>query len=226
MNKVRVLVCDDHDILLRGIVQLLKLQPSFEVVGEARDGREALKLTKEIQPDVILMDVNMPNCSGIEATALIRRLNQDVKIIMLTVSDDQDDLFKAIKNGANGYLLKNTNFDDLIYHVSKVHKGEPAFSPGLANKILVQFSQIANQMGMENSHHYELSEREKEVLELVAKGKTNKYIAHELFISEYTVKKHLQNILEKLHVNNRAEAAAVAIQKGLIESGNDFFERV
>ncbi|MGG5254163.1 response regulator [Neobacillus sp. SM06] len=226
MYKIRILVCDDYDILLKGIVQLLKLEPSFEVVGEARDGIEAIKLTEEIHPDVILMDVNMPNCSGIDAAALIRERNQEVKIIMLTVSDDQDDLFEAIKNGANGYLLKNINFDDLIEHVSNVYKGEPAFSPGLANKILNQFSQIASQIEMESCRQYELSSREKEVLELVTKGKTNKYIARELFISEYTVKKHLQRILEKLHVNNRAEAAAVAVQKGLIESDSNLFESV
>lgn len=221
MTKIRILVCDDHEILLKGIVQLLKLQPSFEVVGEAKDGREACSLSQATKPDIILMDVNMPNCNGIEATAWIRQHNQQVKIIMLTVSDQEDDLFEAIKNGANGYLLKNINTEELFHHVRKVYEGEPAFSPGLANKILAQFSHIAGKLPVDGSRPYELSDRENEVLELVARGKTNKYIADKLYISEHTVKKHLQHILEKLHVNNRAEAAAVAIRKGLVEKSDD-----
>lgn len=221
MNKIRILVCDDHEILLKGIVQLLKLQSSFEVVGEAKDGWEAFSLCLEKQPDIILMDVNMPKCSGIEATASIRQHNLQVKIIMLTISDQDEVLFEAIKNGANGYLLKNINTEELFHNVKKVYGGEPAFSPGLANKVLSQFTQYSGKLlqGEEN-HHLELSNREKEVLELVARGKTNKYISGTLCISEHTVKKHLQHILEKLHVNNRAEAAAVAIRKGLVKNTN------
>lgn len=221
MHKIRILVCDDHEILRKGIVQLLKLQPGFEVIGEAVDGLEAVNLAKTVKPDVILMDIQMPNCNGIEATACIRQFNRDIKIIMLTVSDEEEDLFEAIKNGANGYLLKNMNLEQLFLYLKRAYEGEPPFSPGLANKILTQFSQISNKINNQTSNQYELSVREREVLELVAKGKTNRYISHELYISEHTVKKHLQHILGKLHVNNRSEAVALAIRKGLLRQTSE-----
>lgn len=217
MSKIRVLVCDDHEILRKGIVQLLNLQQGFEVIGEAVDGMEAVKLVEKLKPHVILMDVQMPKMNGIAATACIRQQNQEVKIIMLTISNDDNDLFEAIKSGANGYLLKNMNLEELFDHVKETYKGETAFSPGLADKILTQFSQISNRLVDQGKSQYKLSIRETDVLGLVAKGKTNKNIAELLFISEHTVKKHLQHILEKLHVSNRAEAAAFAIREGLVE---------
>lgn len=221
MDKIRILVCDDHEILRKGIVQLLKLQSGFEVVGEAADGLESIRLAESVKPDVILMDIQMPGLTGIEATAFIRRHNAKVKIIMLTISDEEEDLFNAIKHGANGYLLKNMNLEQLFAHVKKAYDGEAPFSPGLANKILAQFSQISQKLKDEEKNHYELSVREKEVLQLVALGKTNKMISKKLYISEHTVKKHLQHILEKLHVSNRAEAAALAVRKRIVVENTD-----
>lgn len=219
MDKIRILVCDDHEILRKGIVQLLKLKPDFEVVGEAQNGIEAVQLAELTNPEIILMDIQMPKCNGIEATARIRQKNQKAKIIILTISDEEEDLFNAIRNGANGYLLKNMNLEELFVRILSAYQGNPVFSPGFANKILTQFSQLSNQLEKEKGdNQYELSVREKEVLELVARGKTNKYIAGKLFISEHTVKKHLQHILEKLHVGNRAEAAALAVKEGLVEN--------
>src|SRR5690625_77138 len=216
MSKIRLLVCDDHEILRKGLVQLIKLQSEFELVGEASNGVEAVELSKTTNPDIILMDIQMPEKNGIEATAQIRSLNKKVKIIMLTVSDDEEDLFNAIKNGANGYLLKNMDLDELFSHIRQAYDGETPFSPGLANKILTQFSQMSVKLEENQKNDYDLSDREKEVLELVAQGKTNKTIADELFISEHTVKKHLQRILDKLHVNNRVEAASLAIREKLV----------
>lgn len=217
MDKIRILVCDDHEILRKGIVQLLKLQSGFEVVGEATNGVEAIKIVGESSPDVILMDVQMPEMDGIEAVKKIRDKSEDIKIIMLTISDDDDDLFDAIKNGANGYLLKNMNLEELFAYIRKVVDGEAPFSPGLANKVLMQFSQMAKSIKNEEKSDYELTMREKEVLKLVASGKPNKSIGEMLYISEHTVKKHLQHILEKLHVTNRYEAATLAIKEGLVD---------
>lgn len=220
MDKIRILVCDDHEILRKGIVQLLKLQPGFHVMGEAANGTEIVKLAEKLCPDVILMDVQMPEMDGIEAVARIREKDLAVKIIMLTISDDDDDLFNSIKCGANGYLLKNMNLEELFSHIKGVYNGEAPFSPGLANKVLLQFSRMAKSTKEHERNEYDLTVREKEVLKLVAQGKSNKYISVNLYISEHTVKKHLQHILEKLHVTNRYEAGALAIEKGLVDEEN------
>lgn len=216
MKKIRVLVCDDHEVLRKGIIQLISLRPNFTVVGEASDGIDAIDLFERANPDIILMDVQMPRMNGIEATEKIRKKNNEVKIIMLTVSDEEEDIFGAIKGGANGYLFKNTNLENLFTCLESAYKGEPQFSCGIANRILQQFSYMFNIL-QKKREDYNLSQREKEVLQLVAKGKTNQFIADQLFISMHTVKKHLQNILTKLHVNNRAEAAALATKENIID---------
>lgn len=218
MEDIHILVCDDHEILRKGIVQLLKLQPGFEIVGEAANGLEAVELAESLHPDIILMDVIMPKLNGIEATARIRAKNSDIKIIMLTISDQDDDLFNAIRCGANGYLLKNVNLQEMFTYLKLTYEGNLLFPTGLADKILQQFSNIPSiSKGREMKG---LSEREQEVIELVSQGKSNKNIAEDLFITENTVKKHLRNILEKLHANNRAEAVSLALQKGLIRREN------
>jgi DNA-binding NarL/FixJ family response regulator len=216
MNKINLLVCDDHEILRKGIVQLLNLQKNFHVIGEAKNGDEAVKLSEDLKPDVILMDIQMPVCNGLEAVERIRKYDKEIKIIMLTVSDNDEDLYNAIKVGANGFLLKNMNLDDLFIHINSVIQGEASFSPGLANKILKEFNNMANQIKSNKVYQYNLSKREMDVLKLVVKGYSNAEIGEELFITEHTVKKHLGSILEKLHVKNRHQAANLALNEGII----------
>ncbi|MFC7060258.1 response regulator [Halobacillus seohaensis] len=216
MNKIKILVCDDHEILRKGIVELLNLQEGMKVIGEAINGLEAVEHTENMEPDVVLMDIQMPECSGLEAVKKIREHNKAVKIIMLTVSDEKKDLYTSIKYGANGYLLKNMNLDELFAHIHGVLKGEASFSPGLANKLLHEFKCMAEQLQSQKGSQYNLSDREMDVLELVVKGHSNEEIGEQLFISQHTVKKHLGNILQKLHVNNRYQAASFAIKEGLI----------
>ena len=218
MDKMRVLICDDHEILRKGMIQLLKLRPGFDIVGEAANGKEAIVLTDKLQPDIVLMDIQMPILDGITATSIIREKYSNIKIIMLTISDQEEDLFKAIQSGANGYLLKNTNLDDLFSNIKRVYNGTPTFSPVLATKILEHFTVMNGSAN--KKQEYPLSDREKEILELVARGRTNQFIADALFISIHTVKKHMQHILEKLHVNNRAEAVSLALRNGLILEEN------
>jgi DNA-binding NarL/FixJ family response regulator len=218
MNKAKILVCDDHEILRKGIVQLINLQKDFEVVGEATNGFEAVSLCEKLKPNVVLMDIQMPELNGLEAVQMIREKDNLVKIIMLTISDDDNDLFTAIKYGANGYLLKNMNLDDLFSHINHVLLGEASIAPVLAHKLLHEFKNMAEQLQHKKIDEYQLSKRELEVLELVVKGQSNYEISEKLYISEHTVKKHLGNILDKLHVKNRIQAAQIAIKEGLIET--------
>ncbi|MGM7680958.1 response regulator [Cytobacillus sp. Hm23] len=216
MKKIKILVCDDYEVLRKGLVQLLHIQPEFEVVGEAGDGLEVISLTRKLNPDVILMDIQMPEKNGIEASKQIRTFNSNVRIIMLTISDEEHDLFNAIKNGANGYLLKNLNMEELFSYIKSAYEGYPPFTKGLADKILQEFSIISTKVEA-SSEINNLSDREKEILELVSKGYTNKDIGNFLYISPHTVKKHLQNVLAKLHVTNRAQAVAKAAQAGILK---------
>ncbi|WP_079478265.1 response regulator [Halobacillus salinus] len=220
MNTINILVCDDHEILRKGIVELLNLQEGMKVVAEASNGVEAVELTNEKAPDVVLMDIQMPQSDGLQAVKEIRLKNKEVKIIMLTVSDEETDLYTSIKYGANGYLLKNMNLEELFTHIHGVLRGEASFSPGLANKLLHEFKNMAEQLHNQKADQYNLSERELEVLELVVKGYSNEEIGKELFISQHTVKKHLGNILQKLHVKNRYQAATFALKEGIIEESD------
>ncbi|MBN9654731.1 response regulator transcription factor [Halobacillus sp. GSS1] len=217
MKNIKILVCDDHEILRKGIVELLNLQEGMKVIGEAVNGSEAVAHTESMKPDVVLMDIQMPVCSGLEAVKEIREHNKEVKIIMLTVSDEEKDLYTSIKYGANGYLLKNMNLNELFAHIHGVLKGEASFSPGLANKLLNEFKSMAEQLQSQKSSQYNLSDREMEVLDLVVKGLANEEIGEQLFISQHTVKKHLGNILQKLHVKNRHQAADFAVKKGIVD---------
>jgi len=214
-EKVRVLIVDDHTLFRRGLVSLLSQQENLEVIGEASDGEEALEKAKELMPDVILMDIRMPKINGLEATRRIKAEMPYVKILMLTVSDEEQDLFEAIKSGASGYLLKNLEPEDLIRYLEGVRRGEAPIDPLMASKILQEFKR-----GMETPRPPTgpelLTPREREILELVAMGDANKEIARKLGISENTVKNHLRNILEKLHLQNRVQAAMYAIREGLI----------
>ena len=216
-EPVRVLLVDDHVLFRKGISSMMASQLDLEVVGEASDGSEALEKARDLMPDIILMDINMPHCDGLEATRLIKDELPYVKIVILTVSDDEQNLFEAIKSGAMGYLLKNLEPEELFDLVRGVYRGEAAISRNTATKILSELSRQA-QRDQEPviSAKTVLTEREKEVLQLVITGATNKEIATALYISENTVKNHLCNILDKLHLQNRIQAAAYALREGLI----------
>ena len=209
---MRTVLVDDHALFRDGVASLL-LAWGHEVVGQAADGNEAIDLVDETTPDVVLMDVRMPNVSGLEATARIKERHPEVAIVMLTVSEDEADLFRAIKAGAQGYLLKNLEAPQLRSMLEGVARGEPAITPSTAARIIDEFLRAPGGARQETQR---LTERELEVLQLVTAGQRNREIAAELGISENTVKFHLKNIVEKLHAQNRAELAARAVREGLV----------
>lgn len=214
---IRIMLVDDHALFRKGIASLLAAEPGFEVVGEAGDGVQALEQVQELMPDVILMDVNMPRASGPEATRRIMAILPYVKIVMLTVSEDDQDLFEAVRSGAQGYLLKKIEPKGLFDTLRGVVRGEASISRLMAAKLLGEFSRQGNQQAVPNGRQTELSIREDEVLGLVAQGRSNKEIAAALTISENTVKNHLKNILGKLHLENRVQAATFALREGLLK---------
>ncbi len=216
MEKLRILLADDQALFRQGVAALVGMQPWMEVVGQASDGLEAIQLAREIVPDVILMDIEMPRCNGLEATSAIKQELPNVHIIVLTVSDDTSDLFTAIKRGADGYLLKNLEPRQLFEMLEGIRRGEAPISGTLAARILDEFRQPTQtaEASVEPPSH--LTPREIEVLERVVDGLTNKQIAQALSIAEDTVKIHLRNILEKLHLQNRIQAAVYAVRSGLV----------
>ncbi|MBN1317565.1 MAG: response regulator transcription factor [Anaerolineales bacterium] len=215
MDRLRILLVDDHDLFRKGIARLIDSQPDFRIVGEARDGREALEMARKLSPDVVLMDIEMPLWNGAEATRRIKAEMPDIDVVMLTVSDDDINLFSSIRAGASGYLLKSVKPEELFKRLRGVSLGEAAISPLLAAKILQEFARL-DQTPTSPRSVEGLSPRETEVLTLVAKGMTNREIGEHLHIAENTVKNHLRNILEKLQLNNRAQAAAYAVRHGLV----------
>src|SRR5213594_3766752 len=216
-EKLKVLVVDDHALFRRGLQMVLRQEDDIEVVGEAADGNEAVEKAQELMPDVILMDVRMPRRSGIEATEQIKDLLPHVKILMLTISDEEADLYEAIKAGASGYLLKEISIDEVADAIRSVWAGQSRISPSMASKLLTEFAAISKateerpQMPAPR-----LTDREMEVLKLVAQGLNNRDIAKKLFISENTVKNHIRNILERLHLHSRMEAVVYAVREKMV----------
>ncbi|MCB0170425.1 MAG: response regulator transcription factor [Anaerolineae bacterium] len=214
------MVVDDHALFRDGMVSVVTNQPDMEVVGEASDGLEAFIMAQQLQPNVILMDINMPGTDGLEATRLITQALPDTHIIMLTVRDNDEQIFEAIRNGAVGYLLKTIRARDLIDMIHAAAKGQAALSPGLALRVMSEFRRLgepdsaepatANPSAETDTRLEQLTDREQEVLNLVAEGLSDKEISEALYISLYTVKSHVRNILSKLHVKNRREAARLA----------------
>ncbi|MDD4876697.1 MAG: response regulator transcription factor [Dehalococcoidales bacterium] len=220
MDTIKVLVVDDHALFRRGITSVLANQEGLEVISEASDGLEAIEKTKKIIPDVVLMDLNMPRCSGLEAIQALQAEMPQVNILVLTISDKEADLFAAIKFGAKGYILKNTEPDELIHAIFHIAQGGVIVSSLMATKLLTEFKDVTTGVKKEFSTpkaDANLSAREIEVLQLLAQGATNKIIAESLFISENTVKTHLRNIMEKLHLVNRSQAAAYAVNQGIVQ---------
>jgi DNA-binding NarL/FixJ family response regulator len=213
VEKSRILIADDHILFRKGLAQLLNSQPDFQVIGEAGDGLEAREKARELMPDLILMDIEMPRCDGREATRLIKAELPYITIVILTVSDDEQDLFSAIKNGAQGYLLKKIDPQDLFEQLRGLARGEAAISRLMANKILREFARESPSAACNTDSL--LTDREQQVLLLVARGLTNRDIGAKLVIAENTVKNHLRNILTKLHLENRVQAAAYALREGL-----------
>ncbi len=210
--RIRLVVVDDHVLFRRGLVSLLADMPEFEVVGEAGNGLDAMDVVKETRPEVVLMDINMPRMDGILAVQGLREAKITVKILMLTISQDDGDLLGAIHAGADGYLLKNTEPEELRRSILRVCQGQGALSPEVTSTVL---KIVARHQG--NETQTLLSDRELEVLACLADGQTTIQIANHLFISENTVKTHIRHILEKLEASNRTEAVSKAIQFGLIQ---------
>ena len=219
-DPIRVLIVDDHALFRRGLEMVLAEEPDIELVGEASDGAEAVAKAGEALPDVVLMDIRMPKSSGIEACRAMKEVAPSAKIVMLTISDEEEDLFEAIRAGASGYLLKDIPYDEVADVVRAVHGGQSLINPSMAAKLLTEFAALAKRDGEERAQEVpapKLTDREMEVLRLVARGMNNRDIAKELFISENTVKNHVRNILEKLQIHSRMEAVMIAVRENLIE---------
>lgn len=217
MSRSRILLTDDHDLFREGLGGLINAQLDLEVVGQANDGLEALTLARDLKPDLIVMDIKMPLCDGLEATRLIRAEIPDAKILMLTVHDEEEKLFEAIKAGAGGYLLKSTHSADFLNGVRGALAGEAVLPPKLATRLLDEFVRLANRPQPEATTTTDLTSRELEVLQLIATQASDKEIAAQLNLSLHTVKTHVRNILGKLHAVNRRHAATLAAQGGLVK---------
>jgi two-component system NarL family response regulator len=218
-EPIRVLIADDHERFRRGLKMVLEAEDGIEVVAEASDGVQAFSRVEELAPDVVLMDVRMPNQNGIEATRAIREAFPATRIIMLTVSDDEDDLFDAVKAGANGYLLKEVSIEEVSDAVRAVVQGQSLISPSMAAKLISEFGSLARRAEeSEATPSVRLSDRELEVLKRVARGLDNDEIAAELDMSPTAVRNHVANILEKLQLRSRIEAAIVAMESRLLDS--------
>ena len=212
MEAIKILITDDHPVVREGLNAMLSREADFKVVGEAKDGSEAISKVKELKPDVVLMDLRMPEIDGVEAMRQIRALDTNVKFIILTTYSDDDYIFSGIEAGARAYLLKDAPREELFKAIRSVYRGESLIQPVVASKLLDRFSQLSRR----TPSGEELSERELEILCLMAKGSANKEISAELQIAQSTVKTHITNIFQKLGVNDRTEAVTQAIKKGII----------
>jgi two-component system NarL family response regulator len=209
-ENTRILIVDDHAIVRSGLISILAGEDKIRVVGEATDGNEAIAKATTLQPDVILLDILMPRCTGLEALPIIREKAPDTRILMLTVSAEEKDLFTALKFGAQGYLLKGSGIGEVIGAIKRVAAGEVILSPQMAGSLVSEFRQRQS-----NKEEIDLSPREMEVLKLVGDGMTNAEIAEKLFLGESTVRTYLSRLLDKLQLRNRAAAVAYATRRGL-----------
>ncbi|WP_234412317.1 response regulator [Nocardioides sediminis] len=215
-EPIRVLVVDDQELFRRGLTMLLAQDTDIQVVGEADDGIVGTELATTLAPDVVLLDVRMPRRTGVEACRAIKEAVPSAKIIMLTVSDEEGDLYETVKNGASGYLLKDSSIEEVAQAIRVVNEGQSLISPSMAVKLIDEFKQMSKP-DKEQSTALKLTERELEVLRLVARGLNNREVAKELFISENTVKNHVRNILEKLQLHSRMEAVMYAMKEKLLD---------
>ena len=218
-NPIRVLLADDHVVVRAGTKQLLERHADITIVGEASNGQEAIELTSDLKPDVVVMDIRMPGVSGVEATKRIKEEHPDVAVLVLTAHDDDEYVFALLQAGANGYLLKTTEADELVKAIRTVIGGELALAPMVAGKVVSQFTSgktLPDVLSNIKNDYDGLTEREMDILRLVGKGLTNKEIGRDLYISDRTVQAHLSNIFSKLNVSSRTEAVMHAVRKGWI----------
>jgi two-component system nitrate/nitrite response regulator NarL len=213
VTKLRIFLIDDHSLFRSGVKALLARQSDFEVVGEAADGLEGLKRAKQLKPDIVLLDLNMPGISGREAVKMLAEELPQTRVLMLTVSEDAEDLIDTLKSGARGYLLKNIDADYLVDAIRRAARGEAVMSPQMTSK-LVQGLQSNGSAAPEKDR---ISPREREILEWLARGASNKQMARELGLAESTIKIHVQNILRKLNLSSRVQAAVYAVEHGIAE---------
>ena len=214
-KKIRILLADDHNIMRRGLRLLLERQPEFEVVGEAADGRQAVEAVEATKPDVAVLDIAMPNMSGIEAAQRVRALLPQAAIIILSMHSDEGYVLRALKAGAKGYLLKDSAENDLIEAIKAVSEGKAFFSPEISKILVEDYVRDMRKRGAEDSYEL-LTSREREILQLLAEGKSNKDIATSLNLSLYTVETHRRNLQDKLNLHSVAELILYAVRKGLI----------
>jgi len=217
VKKIKVLIADDHQVVREGLSAILRTKEDIEVVGEVKDGSEAVEQARRLKPDVILMDISMPRMNGVDATRQIKREQPEIGIVVLTMYDEEDYIYDLVKAGATGYLLKDSDSSQIVKAIKTVARGESLIHPSIASKILHEFTFMAQGKGQPvKKRAQELSDREVEVLKFVADGKTNKEIANVLNLSEKTIKNHVRNIFHKLQVYDRTQAAIHGLRKGLI----------
>ena len=223
MNTINLILADDHAVVRAGTRQLLERQPDLRVVGEAADGEEAVRLAKEFKPHVVVMDVRMPKMSGVEATRRIKQEVPEVAVLVLTAHDDDEYVFALLQAGANGYLLKTAEMEELVKAIRAVAAGQSALDPVVTGKVVAQFASgrsLPDVLANVKDEYEGLTEREMEILRLVGKGLTNKDIGQQLYISDRTVQAHLSNIFSKLGVTSRTEAVMYAVRRGWISAGD------
>lgn len=220
MKPIRVLIVDDHTLFRSGIKLLLERQAGFEVVGEASDGLEGVKRAKQLKPDVVLLDLHMPGTSGLAAVPLLREEVPQTEVIMLTVSEDADDLLEALRAGARGYLLKNIETDFLLDSIRRAAAGESVISSQMAGKLADAMRNPQSSLAKAESNLGKLTPREREIIVMLASGASNKEIARTLDLAESTVKIHVQGILRKLNLSSRVQAAVYAVEHGLIDASS------
>src|SRR5512146_1348383 len=215
MSKVRILIADDHGIVRKGLRLQLEQNTNFQVIGEATDGREAVRLTEELKPDVVIMDIAMPNLNGIQATTQIVKRNSQTGVIILSMHSDESYLIRALTAGAKGYLLKDNADVDLYRAVQVVAQGKPFFSPAISNTLLEDYMRQLQQRGLQDSYDL-LIDREKEILQLLAEGKSSKEVAGQLNLSPSTVETHRTRIMQKLDLHSSADIVLYAVRKKII----------
>ncbi len=214
MKEIKVIIADDHNLVRQGIKKVLELESSINVVAETSNGRETIIMAQKHNPDIILMDINMPLVNGIEATKIIKEKMPHVKIIALTIHEDEEYIYETVRSGAVGYLLKDVDPGRLVESILRVYEGNSVIHPSITSKLLNEFNRLSSPA---EESYGELTAREQEVLGLIAKGHSNKEIAKSLFISEKTVKNHVYNIFRKINVADRTQAAVFAIKNNLVE---------